>query len=267
MKPVAPTLPPAVARQRNVILLTLVGLAAAGWVVFLDQARRPMGASMPMAGMDGSHAGLRPDLTMGRSWPLFLAMWVAMMVAMMFPASVPMVTMYGRMRRRDPVSIALFTGSYIVLWFFFGVVAYLVGAAVESAAAGSGWVATNWGRAGGTLIVLAGVYQLTPLKEVCLRHCRSPLAFVMSHWRDGRAGAVRMGLRHGAYCMGCCWLLFLILVPIGVMNVAAMVAVALLVFVEKTTSWSRRFSHLGAVVLIGYGLAVIARPALLPTVA
>ncbi len=103
MKPVAPTLPPAVARQRNVILLTLVGLAAAGWVVFLDQARRPMGASMPMAGMDGSHAGLRPDLTMGRSWPLFLAMWVAMMVAMMFPASVPMVTMYGRMRRRDPV--------------------------------------------------------------------------------------------------------------------------------------------------------------------
>jgi predicted metal-binding membrane protein len=263
----APSLPPAVARQRNVILVTLVGLAGAGWVVFLYQARRPMGASMPMAGMDGSGAGLRPDLTMGHSWPLFLAMWVAMMVAMMFPASVPMVTMYGRMRQRDPASIVLFTGSYIVLWFVFGVAAYLVGAAVESAASGSEWVAMNWGRAGGALIVLAGVYQLTPLKEVCLRHCRSPLAFVMSHWRDGRGGAVQMGLRHGAYCMGCCWLLFLILVPIGVMNVAAMAVIAVLVFIEKTTPWSRRFTQLGAVVLIGYGIAVIAHPALLPTVA
>jgi predicted metal-binding membrane protein len=261
-----PSLPPAVARQRNVILVTLVGLAVAGWVVFLHQAQRPMGGSMSMAGMDGVGAGHRPDLTMGHSWHLFLAMWVAMMVAMMFPASAPMVTMYGRMRRGDPVSIALFTGSYIALWFAFGVGAFLVGAAVESAAADSAWVATNWGRVGGALVVLAGVYQLTPLKEVCLRHCRSPLAFVMAHWRDGRAGAVSMGLRHGLYCMGCCWLLFLILVPIGVMNVAAMVAIALLVFVEKTTPWSRRFVRLGAVVLIGYGLAVTAHPALLPTV-
>jgi len=84
-------------------------------------------------------------------------MWVAMMVAMMFPAAAPMVTMYGRMRRRDPDSIVLFTASYIVLWFIFGVAAYLVGAAVESAASGSEWVAMNWGRAGGALIVLAGV--------------------------------------------------------------------------------------------------------------
>lgn len=267
MSTAAPSLPPAVARQRNLILITLIGLAAAGWVVFLSQAHRPMGGSMSMAGMDGRGASLRPDLTMGRSWPLFLAMWVAMMVAMMFPASVPMVTMYGRMRRRDPVSIALFTGSYIVLWFAFGVAAYLLGAAAESAASNSTWVAMNWGRGAGALIVLAGVYQLTPLKEVCLRHCRSPLAFVMSHWREGRGGAVRMGLRHGTYCMGCCWLLFLILVPVGVMNVAAMVAIALLVFIEKTTPWGRRFAGLAAVILLGYGIAVMAHPALLPTVA
>jgi predicted metal-binding membrane protein len=262
-----PRLPPAVSRQRHVILLTLVALAAAGWVAFVLLAHRPVGGSMPMTGMDGRGGGVRPDLTMGRSWPLFLAMWVAMMVAMMFPASVPMVTMYGRMRRGDPVSIALFTASYIVVWFVFGVAAYLVGAAVESVASGSRWVALNWARAGGALIVLAGLYQLTGLKDVCLRHCRSPLAFVMSHWREGRVGAVRMGLRHGAYCMGCCWLLFLILVPVGVMNVAAMVAIALLVFLEKTTPWSRRVTRLGAVVLIGYGVAVSLHPALLPTVA
>src|SRR5205823_5366121 len=104
-------------------------------------------------------------------------------------------------------------------------------------------------------------------KEVCLRHCRSPLGFVMTHWRDGRSGAVRMGVRHGAYCMGCCWLLFLILVPIGVMNVAAMIAIALLVFIEKTTRPGRRVAQFAAVGLVVYGVAVTAHPSLLPTVA
>src|SRR5262245_11203364 len=158
--------------------------------------------------------GMGPDLTMGGSWPLVAATWVAMMVAMMFPAAAPMVLLYGRMRQHDPTSVTLFTAAYIALWFAFGAVAYLLSAAVEDAASRSEWVAMNWGRVGGALLVLAGVYQLTPLKDFCLRHCRSPLAFVMSHWRDGRAGAVKMGLTHGLYCMGCCWLLFLILIPL-----------------------------------------------------
>ncbi|MGH9149831.1 MAG: DUF2182 domain-containing protein [Acidimicrobiales bacterium] len=207
-----------------------------------------------------------PDLTMGRSWPLFLTMWVAMMVAMMFPAAAPMIVMYGRMRRGDPPSVALFTGSYIVLWFLFGVGAYLLSAGVESAASGSEWVAMNWGRAGGALLVLAGVYQLTPLKDICLRHCRTPLSFVMTKWRDGRGGAVRMGLLHGLYCVGCCWLLFLILIPLGVMNVAAMVAVAGLVFAEKVVPHGRGIGVVVAAVSIVYGIAVIADPSLLPTV-
>lgn len=223
----------------------------------LNQARQPA---------DMSHA-MGADLTMGGSWPLFLAIWVAMMVAMMFPAATPMIVMYGRMRRRDPPSIALFTGSYIVLWFAFGVVAYLLSALVEARASSSEWVALNWGRAGGALLVLAGVYQLTPLKDVCLRHCRTPLAFVMTHWRDGRGGAVRMGFTHGVYCVGCCWLLFLILVPLGVMNVAAMVAVTLVVFVEKVTRWGRGLGQLVAAGLVVYGAAVMVRPVLLPTVA
>jgi len=255
--PAGATLPPTVARQRNAILVTLLGLAAAGWIVFLSQAREPMGMGREMG----------PDLTMGRSWPLFLAMWVAMMVAMMFPAAAPMVLMYGRMRRSDPLSVALFTGSYIALWFAFGVLAYLLSAIVESAASGSEWVAMNWGRAGGALLVLAGVYQLTPLKDICLRHCRTPLSFVMTRWRDGRGGAVRMGLAHGLYCMGCCWLLFLILIPLGVMNVAAMVAVALVVFAEKVIPRGRSVGLLASAMLIVYGVAVAAQPSFLPTVA
>ena len=253
----APPVPPAVARQRNAILVALLGLAAAGWVVFLSQARQPMAMGHDMG----------PDLTMGGSWPLFLAMWVAMMVAMMFPAAAPMVVMYGRMRRSDPPSVALFAGSYIALWFGFGLVTYLFSAAVESAASRSEWVAVNWGRAGGVLLVLAGVYQLTPLKDICLRQCRTPLSFVMTRWRDGRGGAVRMGLLHGLYCMGCCWLLFLILIPLGVMNVAAMVAVAALVFAEKVVPHGRGIGVAASAALIVCGVAVVAHPSLLPTVA
>lgn len=257
MSTAGPAQPPTITRQRNAILVALVVLAALGWLVFLNQANKPMGMAHDMG----------PDLTMGRSWPLFLTMWVAMMVAMMFPAAAPMITMYGRMRRADPASVAIFTGAYIVLWFVFGVAAYLLGAAVESVASGSEWVAANWGRAGGALIVLAGVYQLTPLKDTCLRQCRTPLSFVMTRWRDGRVGAARMGLLHGAYCMGCCWLLFVILVPIGVMNVAAMIAIAALVFAEKVLPGGRTLGRAAAFVLIAYGVAVAAHPTLLPTVA
>jgi predicted metal-binding membrane protein len=250
------TVPPTIARQRNAILVVLVVLAGLGWIVFLHQANRPMGMARDMG----------PDLTMGRSWPLFLTMWVAMMAAMMFPAAAPMITMYGRMRRSDPASVAIFTGSYMVLWFAFGAAAYLLGAAVESAASGSDWVAMNWGRAGGVLLVIAGAYQLSPLKDACLRQCRTPLSFVMTRWRDGRVGAARMGLLHGAYCMGCCWLLFLILVPIGVMNVAAMVAITALVFSEKVVPGGRAIGRAAAFVLIAYGVAVALHPSLLPTV-
>jgi predicted metal-binding membrane protein len=207
-----------------------------------------------------------PDLTMGGSWPLFLLTWVAMMVAMMFPAASPMVVMYGRMRRGDAPSVALFTGSYIALWFVFGIAAYLLSAAVEWGASSSEWVEVHWGRAGGALLILAGIYQLTPLKDVCVRHCRSPLSFVLSHWRDGRGGAVRMGVVHGLYCVGCCWLLFLILIPLGVMNVAAMVLIAVLVFAEKTLPHGRGIGALASAVLVVTGVAVVIEPSLLPTV-
>jgi predicted metal-binding membrane protein len=117
------------------------------------------------------------------------------------------------------------------------------------------------------LLVIAGAYQLTPLKDACLRQCRTPLSFVMTRWRDGRVGAARMGLLHGVYCMGCCWLLFLILVPIGVMNVAAMIAITALVFAEKVVPRGRAIGRAAAFVLIAYGVAVALHPALLPTVA
>lgn len=208
-----------------------------------------------------------PDLTMGSSWPLFLAMWVAMMMATMFPSAAPMIMIYRRMRRGDPLSVTLFVGSYLVLWSAVGAAAYLISALVESAAADSPWVAANWGRAGGLLLISAGAYQITPLKQVCLRQCRSPLTFVMTRWRDGRTGALRMGATHGVYCIGCCWLLFLILIPLGAMNAPAMVAIAAVIFAEKALAHGRPIGVAASTVLAGYGMLVVIDPAWLPTVA
>jgi predicted metal-binding membrane protein len=259
----AQTIPPPVARQRNIILIALIVLAGVGWYVVVDQSRgqSAMGDEMmSMSPMGG------PDLTMG-SASLFFTMWVAMMVAMMFPAAVPMVLMYSRMKRSDTLSVSLFTGSYLALWVAFGAIAFGLAWFVEDRVAHSMWVADNWTRGGGILLIAAGIYQLTPLKDVCLRHCRTPMAFVMQHWRDGRRGAVEMGVRHGLYCVGCCWLLFLLLVPLGVMNIAAMVAVTLLIFAEKVFPWGRGIARLAAVGMVVYGVLIVIKPALLPTMA
>jgi predicted metal-binding membrane protein len=114
-------------------------------------------------------------------------------------------------------------------------------------------------------MIVAGLYQLSPLKQRCLMQCRSPLAFLLGSWRDGGWGAVRMGLEHGAYCLGCCWLLFVILFPLGVMNVAAMAVVTALIFAEKALPLGRRIGQAAAGALVAYGVMVIAVPAALPT--
>jgi predicted metal-binding membrane protein len=261
--------PPALARPRNAILVALLVLAAIGWVAMIWQAGSDTSMSMSMT-MEGSEAG-GVDLTMGMAAPLFLAMWVAMMVAMMFPSAAPMILLYDRIERgkRDAghsyVPTAYFAGTYLAIWTAFGALAFGATAGIDHLSESSSWAMDNWARVGGGLLVLAGIYQLTPLKEICLAKCRTPMAFLMTSWRDGRAGAVQMGLLHGGYCIGCCWLLFVILLPLGVMNIAAMIVIALLVFGEKCLPSGNRLARVAALVLIAYGLFVIVEPAALPT--
>jgi predicted metal-binding membrane protein len=123
----------------------------------------------------------------------------------------------------------------------------------------------NAARLGGAVLVAAGLYQLSPLKHACLAKCRTPLQFVLGSWREGCGGAFRMGLEHGAYCLGCCWLLFVILLPLGVMNVAAMAVVTALIYAEKSSPASRPISQVAAAAMIAYGALVIIVPGLLPT--
>jgi predicted metal-binding membrane protein len=256
------------ARPRAVILGALLVLAAVGWGLVIWQAGND--SSMSTSSMHGDgEMGL--DLTMGMAAPLFLATWVAMMVAMMFPAAAPMILLFDRVERgkreagRSYVPTMYFVGAYLAIWTVFGVLAFALAGGVERLATDADWITGQWARIGGVLLIAAGLYQLTPLKDVCLSKCQSPMSFLMTSWRDGKVGAVQMGLLHGGYCVGCCWLLFVILLPSGVMNVAAMIVIALLVFGEKTLPLGHRLARVAALVLVVYGAVVILVPDALPT--
>lgn len=234
-------------RQRNVVLASLLALAGACWLVVLRQA--------------GTTQGM--GLTMGLTLPLFLLAWVAMMIAMMFPTAAPMIVMFGtvaagKQQRAQPfVPTWVFVSAYLTVWLSFGVVAYAAAAGLEALAMQSTWLMGNAARLGGAVLLVGGVYQLSPLKSLCLTKCRSPLSFLLTSWRDGYGGAFVMGLKHGAYCLGCCWLLFAILFPLGVMNIAAMVLLTLLIFAEKSFRWGAAIARVAGVALVAYGAVVL----------
>lgn len=242
-------------RERTVILVLLLGLAAASWAVLIWQAGE-MGGDMSM--------------TMGMGAPLFIALWIVMMAAMMFPASAPMVLMFRKIqagkaqRGGSLIPTWVFVAGYMVVWSAAGVVAYAGALAADGLASRSAFVADNAYVAAALLLVGAGFYQLAPLKDACLEKCRTPISFVMNSWRDGFGGALRMGLHHGAYCLGCCWLLFVILFPLGMMNIAILALITVFIFIEKTTPLARQASQLAAVALIAYGAVVLFAPEALP---
>ena len=244
-------------RERNLILALLIGLALVSWVILIWQS-----AYTGMGTM---------DMTMGMNAPLFLAIWVVMMVAVMFPTAAPMILTFAtvhasrRAAGQTFVPTWLFVGAYMLVWSLTGVVAFALAAWAQIIGQSVPLLAANGARIGGGLLIVAGLYQLSPLKSICLSTCRSPLAFLMTSWRDGYLGSMRMGIEHGTYCLGCCWMLFLILFPLGVMNVAAMAVITALIFAEKSLPTGQRVAHVAAALLIVYGALVIWMPQLLPT--
>jgi predicted metal-binding membrane protein len=195
----------------------------------------------------------------------FLGIWIVMMAAMMFPSVAPTVALYSRMTRaRSPALPLLFTAGYLATWAGAGAVAFAV-------AAGGGRIAggvLEWDRAGrwvagATLLVAAG-YELTPLKDVCLSKCRSPLGSLLGSWREGPAGALQMGTKNGAWCVGCCWALMASLFALGVMSILWMAFVAGLIAIEKTLPWSRTAKYGTAAILAAIGVLLLAAPHAIP---
>ncbi len=264
------------------ILLSLIAVTAIAWAFTLHQSLSMGGALAPfdaagtmaggeMHGMDMQGMDMAGMMDTGWSvagLAVFLVLWTVMMIAMMLPAAAPMVLMFAAVqaRRERPVIVPawIFVAGYVLIWGAVGLLVYIldqtiarvVGADV-SLTRGTG--AGTWAPlALGITLVLAGLYQLTPLKQVCLRHCRSPFGFVAQYWRDGRLGALGMGVRHGLYCLGCCWALFAVLIAVGMMSIAWMLSLTLVIFAEKVIPRGTRTSVAVGLGLIALGLLVAA---------
>jgi predicted metal-binding membrane protein len=239
----------AAARSRLALVALLVALAGVAWWWSADR----------MAGMDdgpGSALG-----TLG--W--FVGLWVVMMAAMMFPSVAPTVALYSKMtKRRSPLAPLVFVSGYLLTWTAVGVLAFGVSDAGRSLFGDSlGWDGGGRWLAGGILIA-AAVYELTPMKDVCLGKCRSPLGLLLGSWRSGPGGALGMGARHGAWCVACCWALMASLFALGVMSLVWMAFVSALIAAEKTLPWRRGVTLGTAVVLAALGVLLIVAPDAIP---
>jgi predicted metal-binding membrane protein len=239
----------AAVRTRLGLVAALFLVAAVGWVWTADAMR----------GLDSG-----PWSSLG-SLGWFLGVWVVMMAAMMLPSVAPTVALYSRLQRaRSPLSPWLFAGGYLLTWAAAGLLAYAVGFAAHAVGGNTlRWDGSGRNIAGATLVV-AAVYELTPLKDVCLGHCRSPLGALLGSWRDGRLGSVRMGLRNGAWCVGCCWALMASLFALGVMSVTWMALVAGIIASEKMLPRRGVMTYATAGLLLGLGVLLLTAPDALP---
>jgi predicted metal-binding membrane protein len=257
----APALAPLPGRDRALILAALAVLTGAGWAYLHVLAGRmaPSGmAPMQMAGM----AMAAPEAPWAAAeFALAFVMWWVMMLAMMLPSAAPMILTFATVSRRrrergQPyVPSAVFATGYLMAWGAFSVAATLLQWALQRAALLTGEASAASTLLGGALFVAAGLYQLTPLKSACLRRCRSPFDFVMNRWRDGASGALAMGLEHGLYCLGCCWVLMGLLFAEGVMNLLWVAAIAVLVLVEKLFPAGPWIARIGGVVMVACAIA------------
>ncbi len=198
---------------------------------------------------------------------VFIAGWTLMVVAMMLPTSLPLVTSFRTLTRRRVDRgqlITLLLAGYLGVWILFGVVIYAGGEVLRHAIEHSTWVQADAWALGAATVAFAGLYQFTPLKYHCLDKCRSPLSFIMEHWRGrhDRARAFWLGAHHGLYCLGCCWSLMLVMFAVGVGNVGWMLALAAVMATEKNMPWGRRLSAPLGVFLLGWGLALFTSAAL-----
>ena len=237
-------------------------MALAAWV-YLFRSKAAM-AGMDMSGMD-MPGMVMPEPDGVTTVLLLFVMWAVMMVAMMAPSAAPMILAFiglnhrRRITARPLVPVGIFVLGYFAVWTAFSAVAALAQWWLHKAALLSPAMATTSPFLSGGLLIAAGVFQWTPLKHACLKSCRSPLSFLMSEWRNGARGAFVMGLRHGSYCLGCCWMLMALLFVAGVMNLFWVALIAFLVMLEKMTVRGELLSRATGAVLVIAGVGVMAR--------
>jgi len=254
-------------RENLVVLAAPLALIVLAWLALLAGA----GTGMNPFAMSGWFPPMSVPSSLSGEWTLSywliaFFMWAAMMVAMMLPSASPMMLLYARVMRRAEsegrvmnaaAPIAAFASAYLVLWILFSLLAVIAQWGLEHFGALSAMMSARVAPLSGGLLIAAGLYQLSPLKAVCLRHCRGPAQFIAAHWRPGLSGAWRMGLAHGAYCIGCCWMLMLLLFVGGVMNLVWIAGLTLFVAIEKLAPFGARAAKVMAALLVAGGTLLI----------
>jgi len=254
-------------RDRQVVLAGLILLVGLAWA-YLYYLTVQMGVGPIDMGQAGTAAMPVSDMMKLAPWTatdalLMFLMWAVMMVGMMVPSATPMVLLYARVVRHNAkdaeplVHTGAFFAGYVIVWTVFSAAATALQWGLEQVALLSPMMVSTSPVFAGFVLLVTAVYQWTPYKDACLNRCRSPVWFLSTYWRAGADGALRMGLAHGAYCLGCCWSLMLLLFVGGVMNLLCVAAITIFVLIEKVTPWGRGIGRAGAVLLGLVGIALL----------
>ena len=270
-------------RDRLVVVIALVAVIVLSWVYVLAGAGMGMSAfemtrmTQPVGVIDSTQPSVQ-GMSMGGTavggtmvtgaWTVGYAvviffMWWVMMFGMMLPSASPLLLLFARMMRKEKdkgapyVPTGVFALGYVIMWAAFSAIATGAQWGLEASGLLSGIMVGTSAVLGAGLLIAAGVWQLTPWKNACLRHCRSPIGFLSAHWRPGRTGAFKMGLAHGAFCLGCCWFLMALLFYGGVMNLYWIIGLALYILIEKLLPAGARIGQLTGVILIAWGATLL----------
>jgi predicted metal-binding membrane protein len=250
-------------RDSLIIACCLLGLTALAWVYLVHLGREMSARGTALTSM--AAMGMAAD-TSGADLLLTWVMWSVMMIGMMSPSAAPVLFLFGETQSRRPEhggrgAIVAFGLGYLAIWLGFSAAAALAQAALFQTGLLSPAMSVPSGVLPGTILIAAGIYQLTPAKSACLRHCQSPLGFLMSQWRDGAAGAFQMGVRHGVYCLGCCWAMMGVLFVVGVMNLAWVAALTGFILLERFGRAGMFAARIGGIAMLAAGvfLFVLAR--------
>jgi predicted metal-binding membrane protein len=239
--------------DRAIVVAGAAAIALIGWAYLIYEGWAMQHMDLVAMAMPSTGAWSLIDLL------LVFAMWAVMMVAMMVPSATPMlltfatITRSRRAKGKSFVPVWVFLGGYLVLWTAFSLAATLAQWGLHSLALISPMMVSTSPLLGSVILIAAGIYQWTPFKQACLRHCRTPLQFLLTCWQDGTVGAFLMGLRHGAYCLGCCWLLMAVLFAVGVMNLAWIAGLSVFVLLEKIIPRGLWVAKVAGLVLMGFG--------------
>lgn len=275
--PAVPSLERLLKRDGAITAVGLLVLCALTWVYIVAGAGLGMSAwdmttlaLLPQQHVAGpsTEMGAMTPMTWGpRYWALMVGMWWTMMIAMMTPSAAPTMLLYARVHRHaltqghaqvTHAPTATFAAGYVLMWLIFSIAAAALHHALQRAEIISAMTMGSQIRwVSGTALVVTGLYQLSPLKNACLAHCRAPAAFLSRHWRPGAVGALRLGMMHGAYCIGCCWMLMALLFVGGVMNLAWIAALSLLVLAEKVLTAGRWLGRAAGIALVAWGVAIL----------